>query len=368
MFKLAEYIWLDGTSPTAQLRSKTRVVPLGDKQNITLKDFPEWSYDGSSTCQATGDHSDVLLKPVCFVTDPFRSRSNTEHDSYLVLCETFNSNNKPLKSNTRAILRKILESGGDKHEPWAGFEQEYTLFYDGRPLGWPESGAPEAQGPYYCGVGADKVYGREIADEHLKLCMNIGLFIYGVNAEVMLGQWEYQVGYRGANELDLNLLTLCDHQQLARWILIRVAERYDVAVSFENKPIKGDWNGSGCHINFSTKDIRDPEKGRKAIDQAIKNLEKYHKRDIKHYGDKLGERLTGKHETSSMKSFSSGVSNRGASVRIPLHVDRQGYGYIEDRRPGANCDPYISSAVLVNSVCDILEKDITPSLTVVNGD
>lgn len=368
MFKVAEYIWLDGTNPTAQLRSKTRVVPLGDKQNVTLKDFPEWSYDGSSTYQATGDHSDVVLKPVCFIRDPFRSQDSASYESYLVLCETYNSHDKPLKSNTRAILRKVLEAGGDKLDAWAGFEQEYTLFYDGRPLGWPEGSAPEPQGPYYCGVGADKVYGREIADEHLRLCMNVGLFIYGLNSEVMLGQWEYQIGFRGAQELDLDLLNLCDHMQLARWILIRVAEKYDVEVCFDNKPIKGDWNGSGCHVNFSTKDTRDPALGRKAIEKAITNLEKNHKRDIKHYGDKLEERLTGFHETSSMSKFSSGVSHRGASVRIPIHVDKLGYGYFEDRRPGANCDPYIVSAVLVNSVGEILDTDIIPSLTVVNGD
>lgn len=349
--KLAEYVWIDGTLPTQQLRSKTKVVHFTNAP--TIEDFDDWSFDGSSTNQATGDDSDCILKPVRFIDDPIRGEGN-----YLLLCEVFNPDGSPHASNSRIQLRKVLSAGAEKQDPWIGFEQEYTLFNHRNPLGWPENGFPAPQGPYYCGVGSGTVFGRKLADLHAKLCLQAGILFYGINAEVMPGQWEFQIGYRGIKGEPGDVLLVSDHTWLARWLLIRLGEEYSVRVCFDNKPIKGDWNGAGLHTNFSTNLMRERETGRKAIENAMKSLEEKHADHIPFYGDKLAERLTGLHETSAMESFSYGVAHRGCSVRIPQPVHLKGYGYFEDRRPGANADPYLIAARLCATVCDVEDSVI----------
>ena len=346
MGSIAEYIWLDGTKPTQELRSKSRILQLSS-DNPDITEFPDWGFDGSSTYQSPGHHSDLVLKPVRVVPDPIRGNNN-----FLVLCEVFDSDNIPHVTNTRANLRNVLEAGGAAHDPWFGFEQEYVLFSGKTPLGWPEQGYPAPQGPFYCGVGAGKVFGREIIEQHMAYCLDAGLLMYGINAEVMPAQWEYQVGYRGFDGDIVDALTVCDHQWLARWLLCRTAEDYDVTISFDNKPVKGDWNGSGCHTNFSTKGMRAKGKGMALIKKAAELLAQNHDEHIKVYGHGLAERLTGHHETCSISEFRCGVSDRGASIRIPLHVSKQGYGYLEDRRPGANSDPYLVAARLIDTICN----------------
>jgi glutamine synthetase len=350
MYTTAEYIWLDGTKPTQQLRSKTRIIPTNN--NPTLDMFPEWSFDGSSTNQATGNNSDCILRPVCFVRDPLRP------DGYLVLNEVFTDDGKPHPTNTRAILRHILEQGGQAHEPWIGFEQEYTMFRSRTPLGWPEQGYPAPQGPYYCGIGAELVFGRELAEDHMQACLEAGVMIYGINAEVMPGQWEFQVGYRGVASEDAGVLTVADHRNLALWLLARLGEEQGVTINIDNKPILGDWNGAGCHTNFSTNSMRDPAQGNAVIQKAIDALKAKHSEHIAVYGHKLEERLTGLHETCSINEFRAGVADRGASVRIPQQVHQQGCGYLEDRRPGANIDGYLVAARLIATICDIDDTQI----------
>ncbi len=241
----AEYIWLDGSRPTQQLRSKARVLRLPDAP--TLKDFPIWGFDGSSTGQATGDDSDCLLQPACVVKDPRRGTG-----SYLVLCEVLDAAGEPHSSNQRAELRRLLAVAGPAADPWAGFEQEYTIYREERPLGFPSHGYPAPQGPYYCGVGADVAFGRELADAHAAACVAAGLAIYGINAEFMPGQWEFQIGARGNADEAVDALTMADHLWLARFLLQREGERLGYSVSFANKPVPGDWNGAGMHTNFST--------------------------------------------------------------------------------------------------------------------
>ncbi|MGK0367222.1 MAG: glutamine synthetase [Thermoproteota archaeon] len=344
---VAEYIWLDGTVPTQQLRCKTRV--LGHTENPSLDYFPEWGYDGSSTNQAEGEDSDLILKPKYFCKDPIRGGEN-----YLVLCEVFNPDGTtPHPTNSRAALTEIMNNGGDKLDPWIGFEQEYTFFQGARPLGWPASGYPAPQGPFYCSIGADVNYGREIAEEHMDACMQAGLAFYGINAEVMPGQWEYQIGYRGITGEAADPLSLSDHLWIARYLLNVIAEKFNVVVKIDCKPVKGDWNGAGMHTNFSTNETRDPEKGMAAIEKAIDLLSKTHKEHVKNYGAGLGDRLTGLHETCDIDTFSSGVANRGASIRIPRGVQIEGHGYYEDRRPGANADPYVVSRLLLKNSCGL---------------
>ena len=229
-----------------------------------------------------------------------------------------------------------MEQAADQH-PWFGIEQEYTLLdQDQHPFGWPKNGFPGPQGPYYCGVGADKVYGRDIVEAHYRACLYAGIRVSGTNAEVMPAQWEYQVG--PTEGIDMG-----DDLWISRYLLCRVAEDFGVVVSFDPKPMQGDWNGAGAHCNFSTEDMR-KEGGMKVIEAAIDNLSRNHKRHIMAYDPNEGKdnerRLTGLHETSSIHDFSAGVANRGSSIRIPRDVAEQGYGYLEDRRPSSNCDPY----------------------------
>ena len=348
-YTLAEYIWLDGAIPTRYLRSKARVVSFDGEPKI--EDFPEWSFDGSSTNQASGDDSDCLLQPVSFITDPIRGEGN-----YLVMCEVLNPDGTPHFTNSRAQLREILDAGADKHEIWVGFEQEYTLFRNRTPLGWPEHGFPGPQGPYYCGVGAEEIFGREVAEAHAELCLSTDLMFYGINAEVMPGQWEFQIGWRGDPNETADVLKICDHTWIARWLLYRVGEEFGVSVSIDNKPVKGDWNGAGMHTNVSTKETRDKAKGRQAIEEATKKLGEKHRQHIVLYGAGLADRLTGLHETCDINTFRVGEADRGCSIRIPAPVAKKGYGYFEDRRPGANADPYLVSARIAATICDIPES------------
>lgn len=340
--RFVEYLWIDGTQPTQHIRSKARLVTLPKEPQ--LADFPEWNFDGSSTGQADGHYSDCLLAPARVYRDPFRGAGN-----YLVLCEVNEAGGTTHESNRRATFRALLSAGGETLDPWLGFEQEYTLFREGRPLGFPQNGYPGPQGPYYCGAGSENVYGRDVVEAHAKACLTAGILLYGLNAEVMPGQWEFQIGYRGVEGEACDALTVADDVWVARYLLHRVGEQFGVRVSFENKPVKGDWNGAGMHTNFSTVYTRDPDRGLDAIKTVVDALESDHGEHITEYGDRLGERLTGQHETCSIDMFRSGVANRGASIRIPQPVARKGYGYLEDRRPGANADPYRVGMCLVGA-------------------
>ena len=323
-----EYIWMDGNKPEANLRSKTKIhtleaQPPTVESIIKLEDLPTWSFDGSSTNQARGYKSDCLLSPVRVLKDPQRP------NAYLVLCEVLNSDKTPHVTNTRALIPELV----DKDEVWFGFEQEYTIMKNGKPIGFPENGYAEPQGKYYCGVGGGVVAGRKIAEEHLDVCLVAGLNITGINAEVMLGQWEYQLFGKGATRVS-------DDLWISRFLLNRIAELNDVEISFHPKPVKGDWNGSGMHCNFSDTNMR--EVGGEELFEAICNFFNLnHEEHINVYGTYNDQRLTGKHETQSIDKFTYGVSDRGASIRIPIStVDNEWKGHLEDRRPGANADPY----------------------------
>jgi len=327
----AQYLWLDGTEPTPLIRTKTKVIAKGEAP-------PIWGFDGSSTNQAPGDSSDCVLKPVFTCPDPIR-----KGDNIIVLAEVMLTDMSPHPTNTRAACVATAEKYASL-ECWFGLEQEYTFFEDGRPLGWPEHGYPAPQGDYYCGVGAEEIFGRPIVEEHLDACLAAGLKISGINAEVMPGQWEYQVGPCGPVEAS-------DHLTIARYLLRRVAEDYGVSVSLEAKPVLGDWNGAGCHTNFSTNTMRENYDACIAACEALGEKADLH---VASYGADIDQRLTGLHETCSYKQFKYGVSDRGASIRIPWQVAQDRKGYIEDRRPNANCDPYLVTRLITDTVCGAL--------------
>tara|TARA_R110002012_G_scaffold2_2_gene9 strand:+ start:1355 stop:2374 length:1020 start_codon:yes stop_codon:yes gene_type:complete len=334
----AEYIWVDGTKPTAQVRSKTRILTREEATNP-----PVWGFDGSSTNQAEGNASDCVLNPVEKFRDPLRGG-----DNILILCEVLNVDMTPHDSNTRNALVETY-SKHKESQPWFGLEQEYTFMDKSQtPLGLLESVVdnelnPLPQGPYYCGAGAGLAVGREIVEEHLDACIKANLKVTGVNAEVMPGQWEYQIGAADP-------ITISDHLWVARYLLQRVAEKYLVVVSLDPKPADGDWNGAGCHTNFSTKEMRG---SLDACERAAVALGERHKVLIQNYGEGIESRLTGDHETCSYKEFKYGVSDRGASIRIPWQVAKEDGGYIEDRRPNANCDPYVVTRLITETVCEM---------------
>jgi len=348
---MAEYVWIDAGGDT---RSKSRTIDPTKlekdadgkykelkPEEVSLDLLKNWNFDGSSTDQAPGNNSDVLLKPVAMYPDPFRGSPNI-----IVLCECWNADGTPNKYNFRYECNKVMEAYKDE-VPMFGLEQEYTLMsLQDWPVGWPTGFFPAPQGPYYCGVGAGKVVERDIVEAHYKACLYAGINISGTNAEVMPAQWEFQVG-------PVTGIDMGDQLWAARFFLSRIAEDFGVKVSWHPKPISGDWNGAGLHSNFSTKATRGEVEGKKGmavIEELIKKLEPHHLECIKEYGDDNDLRLTGRHETGSIDKFSWGVADRGGSIRVPREVAAEGQGYFEDRRPASNADPYRVTKVLMTSM------------------
>ena len=323
-----EYVWLDGNG---DLRSKTKI--LNNAMSI-----PAWNYDGSSTNQAETGDSEVILKPCSIFKDPFR-----KNDNLLVMCDTWVDTNTPHKTNTREWANKLFSMKLNK-KPWYGLEQEYFIFNN-------ESkkifDSDAKQGRFYCSVGTNNSINRVIAEEHLQLCLYAGVNISGINAEVAPSQWEFQVG-------PCTGINTGDHLWIARYILLRVAEKYNAVISFEPKPVKGDWNGSGCHINFSTINMREGDgkkTGLQYIYEGIEKLSKKHIEHMKYYGKDNISRLTGKHETSSYNKFSYGEASRSVSIRIGKDTLNNKKGYFEDRRPASNIDPYLATGIIFKTVC-----------------
>merc|ERR1719492_268023 len=310
-----------------------------DKKPGSVADLPIWNFDGSSTGQAPGNDSEVLLRPVRMYDDPFRGG-----DNILVLCECLTPKMEPVATNTRSPANAVFDKKLEE-KPWFGIEQEYTLFEkDGRtPLGWPAGGFPGPQGPYYCGAGFDVCYGRAVMEAHYSACLYAGAKIAGINAEVMPGQWEFQIG-------PCEGIQSGDDMWISRYLMIRVCESLGVNVTFDPKPMTGDWNGAGCHTNYSTAPMR-AAGGYAEIINAIEKLAAKHDEHIKVYGEGNERRLTGAHETAPITAFSYGVADRGSSVRIPRDAEINKCGYFEDRRPASNMDPYVVTSKIFETTC-----------------
>src|SRR5689334_15518775 len=331
-----EYIWLDGYTPTPNLRGKTQIKEFASFP--TLEQLPLWGFDGSSTQQAEGHSSDCVLKPVAVFPDGART------NGVLVMCEVMMPDGKtPHASNKRAT---ILDDAG----AWFGFEQEYFFYKDGRPLGFPTSGYPAPQGPYYTGVGFSSVgdIARKIVEEHLDLCLDAGINHEGINAEVAKGQWEFQIFGKGSKNA-------ADQMWVARYIMMRVCEKYGVDVNWHCKPLgmDVDWNGSGMHANFSTEYMR-TKGGKEYFEALMAAFDKYKNEHIAVYGPDNHMRLTGLHETQSIDKFNYGIANRGASVRVPHSFVDNGYkGYLEDRRPNSQGDPYKIAGRILQTIATV---------------
>jgi glutamine synthetase len=312
-----EYIWIDNEGKT---RSKTMV--LNELLN-KVEDLPVWNYDGSSTGQTTGKNTEINLYPIKMVPDPLR-KSN----SFLVLCDI----DKTYSTREKAsfIFEKYISN-----EIWFGLEQEYFILNNDTEL-------DKKQGIYYCGVGNRDPVERIIAEEHLEACIFSGLTISGINSEVANGQWEFQIGI--AKGIDA-----ADQLFIARYLLERIAEKHSRNISYHPK-LDSSTNGSGCHVNMSTKQSRD-ENGLDYIYNYINKLAKFHHFHIQKFGENNRKRLTGKHETSSYELFSWGVGTRDTSIRIGNKTNDEKRGYFEDRRPAANMNPYIVLSLMFDCCC-----------------
>jgi glutamine synthetase len=339
-----EYVWLDGYKPEPNLRSKVKIIEVNSNEDI--ENIPEWGFDGSSTKQAEGHFSDCYLKPV----RGYVKSLITEYSTVYVLCEVLNSDGKPHETNDRAKL------GEDDEDFWVGFEQEYFIRSGHHKpiIGFDNGGIIDPQGTYYCGVGGQMV-GRSLTEEHLDMCLEYGIGIEGTNAEVALGQWEYQVFAKGK-------LKTADDLWMSRYFLYKIAEKYGYQIELHPKPLTtGDWNGSGLHTNFSNKRMREIG-GKEYFNSIFRVFESRRDIHIENYGSDNHLRLTGKHETQSIDKFSWGISDRGASIRVPKSVGETWKGYLEDRRPASNANPYC----ILNVICQSLDfaEDLDKTTTV----
>ena len=325
---MVEYVWIGGSS---ELRSKTRVM---HKEVNTVDDLSQWNYDGSSTGQAEGHASEIILIPGALFNDPIRGAPHK-----MVMCETQLPTGEPALNNTRHFAKKLFDQALEE-EPWFGLEQEYFIMDStNQPLGYSED---KKQGQFYCSAGSANAFGRELVEDHLRACIDAGINISGVNAEVAAGQWEYQIGPCVGIEQG-------DHLWMARYLMERLSEKYGVSINIEPKPLAGDWNGSGCHANYSTKNMREGTKDKTGLEYIYEAVEKLSAKHMEHmdiYGKDNDQRLSGAHETSPYDEFSVGVGNRGSSVRVGNEAINDKKGYFEDRRPGSNCDPYLVSGML----------------------
>jgi len=332
---IVEYIWIGGNG---ELRSKTRI--LNQTCVVNIKQLPIWNYDGSSTQQAfdTGN-TEVIIKP-CFICMNPLCESNI-YNNYLVLCDTYDTFGIPLRSNTRYHANNIFNTitsymTDTDTEPWFGLEQEYffvTPDFNNKEL--------ETQGSFYCGTFLDNVQ-RKIVEEHLEACLYADLDISGINAEVAPNQWEFQIGPSVG-------ISSGDQLYIARFLLERIAEKYNISISYNPKPFT-ELNGSGCHTNFSTKQTRE-NKGLETIYEYIKRLGNNHSQHMTVYGIDNKKRLTGIHETAHYDNFSFGVGTRNTSIRIPTQTAKDGCGYLEDRRPASNMDPYLVTSIIYKTCC-----------------
>ena len=362
-YVICEYIWLDRDY---NVRSKTRNIKIRsllDKEKTSCLEFeelqlmyenikefilkccspnifPSWNFDGSSTGQSIDNNTEVILNPCNHYKHPFPNYD------FIILCDIVNPEFPEFFEYRRQAVQLFEKYKNENY--WFGLEQEYFIMDSNSltPIGYDnliKNNPSIQQGEFYCGNNGRLNHGRLIAEKHNRACLDIGIMVSGINAEVAVGQWEYQIG-------PCSPLKSCDDLIVSRFILQRIAEEFGHYISFEPK-IMGDWNGSGCHINISSYKMRSKTKGAyEAILKAINNLSNNHTETIKYYGSNNRLRMTGEHETSSFEKFTYGVGTRNTSVRIGNETFDNKYGYFEDRRPGSNINPYLALYALIRDM------------------
>ena len=323
---IAEYVWLDATN---NFRSKIRILGLNDNN--------KWNYDGSSTGQATTESSEIILVPVATFKHPFLEQIEN-YNNVLFICATYDINNNPLNNNYYHYAKEIFDKNLGLH-PWFGLEQEYFLYKDNKPLNYNDD---KSNNIYYCSHINQHQLGLKIAQEHLKACLIAGIIISGINAEVVSGQWEFQIG-------PVEGINAGNHMMAARYLLERIAAVNNIYINYHPKPLNNT-NGSGCHVNFSTNQMRE-ENGYDYIMDAVLKLEKTHSYHMMNYGKDNNKRMTGHHETASYDKFTWGVGSRNTSIRIGYDTFNNKKGYFEDRRPASNIDPYLVTSLIFNTCC-----------------
>lgn len=368
-FQILEYVWLDGNN---NIRSKTRTIGKEYLIDYNLNKYLnrdlnkiyndkifnkalQWSYDGSSTGQAPGNNSEILIQPVYIIKNNYYNEKFDNNNYFLAFCQTFDYELNPLSNNYYNKLIDYLNKDNEQF-PYFGFEQEFFIMqlnglnYSqeiNQPVGFNSSdtNGQETQ-QYYCSNGASNVFERNFVNIVYYNGLKSGLNLSGINAEVAIGQWEIQVG-------PVEGIEACHQLWLLRFLLIRIAEEYNMNISFHPKPLEN-WNGSGLHTNYSNyimrKEFASNEEQKKVyqyIVEYIKSLEDSHELAMEIYGEDNNLRMTGECETANFNTFSYGVADRGASIRIPRNVHINKYGYIEDRRPASNADPYNIYSILM---------------------
>ena len=318
---MVEYVWLDGVG---EIRSKTRVLPIS---TVKEEKIPVWNYDGSSTYQRHTSDSEVKINPKKQYVDPIRGSPHC-----IVLCETND------RACTRTLARKIFQAA-EPYQPMFGLEQEFFIRHLEKEHTFGID-LPSYENSY-CSMGAQKCFAGLFIEKVMKDALSCGIHLTGFNWEVAPGQAEFQVCSYG--------LEAADDLILLRYILQKRGEEYNYEILLHPKLIEG-WNGSGLHANFSTQSMRE-KGGLEVIMETLVKLEKTHTADQKLFGEDNQLRLTGKCETSDYKNFTWGIASRDTSIRIPQETDEKGYGYFEDRRPGANANPYLVTANLFKVAC-----------------
>jgi len=317
MIIIAEYIWIDGD---CNIRTKTKIFDHQNKLNIS--DFPKWNFDGSSTGQSETKNSDLVLNPIYFKSNPMFSSPQMEY--YIVLCEIEGT----------IEYSKLVETYNNTFqlEPWFGIEQEYIMIDQFDKLYGIDEYDKLNSNRFYCNIGNTNPICRKIINEHTRICIDSGIKICGTNTEVTPSQFEFQIG-------PLDPLEVCNQLWIARYFLISIAEKYSVNITFHPKPFSN-LNGSGAHTNYSTKKTRE-DNGISEIYKMIDKLSKKHKEHIEVYGKYNELRLTGTNETANINEFKYGECDRTSSIRIPINVSKDKKGYLEDRRPASNMNPYL---------------------------
>ena len=334
----AEYVWLDSEN---NFRSKTRIISNKKENRFNLTCYPHWNYDGSSTGQATLDNSEVILEPYMIYPDVFRDFNI----DVIIFCMSYKKNGDEINYlSSRYNALQFFNEHSDLL-PLYGLEQEFYMIdtNTNEPFNYKPTSVDK--NTYYCGVGAGNVSKlvRTFMNQVMLMCCKADIILTGMNMEVSPGQGEFQVCNMG--------IKACDDLMFLRYVLVRLGEDYNISIDFSPKiKLNNKLNGSGCHINFSTKQMRD-ENGYSFIEKALDKLNLQDKEEhLKYYGKNNTERLTGNNDTSKYDEFTVGKGNRGCSIRIPVNTIIENKGYFEDRRPGANIDPYIACSFLLRSI------------------